>query len=92
MKYFLILALNLSVMGCASTGNKTTLLLDEIRKEQPLFQKDKNIKNSKELWESAKIQKRWIPAHYKGNRVFVPGHFEYIVTQAGHWKRTKGQK
>ena len=85
----MIIFIVIGFMGCASLKNKneTPLLLEEIQKEETI----NNIKKGESidpnlLWESAKIEKRWVPDQFKGNRVFVPGYFEYVVISPGHWK------
>lgn len=86
-KGFLILSLLIFMaggIGCASLqgSDKTTLLLEEIQKEQA---KTGEPVDEDALWESAQIEKRWVPAQFLGNR-YIPGHVEYVVVTPGHWK------
>ena len=81
----LIFSLVVFNIGCASLQQKDepSLLLEEIKKEQTL----KGVEvDTNDLWENSKIEKRWVPAQFRGNRVYVEGHYEYVVVTPGRWK------
>ena len=82
----MLLVFSAGIFGCASfqEKDKPTLLLEEIQKEQagsPVTGEPID----EALWESAQIEKRWIPAQFRANR-YIPGHHEYVVVTPGRWK------
>jgi hypothetical protein len=80
----ILLVFSVGALGCASLKgkDKTTLLLEEIQKEQA---KTGEPVDENALWESAQIEKRWVPDQFRANR-YIPGHYEYVVVNPGHWK------
>ena len=65
-------------------NKKTTLLLEEIQREQ---QTPHEVIQGDAIWVPARIEKRWVPDQYRGNRIYVPGHYEFVVVNQGYWKK-----
>ena len=80
----MLLVFSAGIFGCASfqEKDKPTLLLEEIQKEQA---KTGEPIDEDALWESAQIEKRWVPDQFRANR-YIPGHDEYVVVTPGRWK------